>query len=179
MISPVITLFFRAAANGPGRLGFFVKWGRVMAFIGATALGEVAAANEAPLEADASSEFLPAIQLAPFVVKGEPLSISIHARSRADRRYAERFAEEVIAVAYETLDGSVGAGLVIMGKEGEPHPVFVFRRFLAMAEAGELDPAVATSAAELVEMMTAHARHKGHRVHPSLLGRADRPSQRP
>lgn len=135
-----------------------MKWRCVIAFIGAHTLAGIAAGNQAAadersLAVDAPSEFLPAVQLAPFVVKGEPLSISIHARSRADRRYAERFAQEVIAVAYETLDGPVGAGLVIMGKEGEPHPVFVFRRFLAMAEAGQLDPAVAGSAPELVEMM--------------------------
>ncbi|HTO02472.1 MAG TPA: hypothetical protein VL069_02165, partial [Opitutus sp.] len=135
-----------------------MKWRRVLTSIGISVLAGVAAANEAgagasPHDAAAASEFLPAVQLAPFVVKGEPLSVSIHARSRADRQYAERFAEEVIEVAYETLEGSVGAGLVIMGKEGEPHPVFVFRRFLAMAEAGELDPAVANSAVELVAMM--------------------------
>src|SRR5688572_15951748 len=99
----------------------------------ATVVAQVAAAAEPVAESAAPSEFMPAVQLAPFVVNGEPLSISVHARSKADRKYAERFAEEVIEVAYETLDGSVGAGLVIMGKEGEPHPVFVFRRFLKMS----------------------------------------------
>jgi hypothetical protein len=87
------------------------------------AAGELRADEAASTNDPSSSDFLPAIQLAPYVVNGEPLSISIHARSKADRRYAERFAEEVIEVAYETLGGSVGAGLVIMGKEGEPHPV--------------------------------------------------------
>lgn len=89
------------------------------------------------------------IQLAPFVVNGSPLSISIHARTKADRRYAEKFADEVVEVAYETLHDSTGRGLVIVGAEGEPHPIQVFRRFLAMAEAGQLDPAVAESAGEV------------------------------
>jgi hypothetical protein len=132
---------------------FQLRWRRMFYFVAAAAAAGVASAEGLDTKADTSADFLPAVQLAPFVVKGEPLSISIHARSKADRRYAERFAEEVIEVAYETLGGSVGAGLVIMGKEGEPHPVFVFRRFLAIAEAGELDPAVAALAPELVKMM--------------------------
>jgi len=134
-------------------LSFSRRWCRLFCFFATASLAGVAEADESPIKAEAAPEFLPAVQLTPFVVNGKPLSISIHARSKSDRRYAEGFAEEVIAVAYETLDGSVGAGLVIMGKEGEPHPVFVFRRFVAMANAGELDPGVAASATEMTQML--------------------------
>jgi hypothetical protein len=114
----------------------------------------LARAAEAPLEnAPARTEFMPAIQLAPFVVKGEKLSISILARTKADRRYAEKFAEDVMEVVYATVEKSAGAGLVIVGEEGEPHPVFVFRKFVALAEANQLDPAVAPRAGEVSAMM--------------------------
>jgi hypothetical protein len=129
------------------------KCRRVLCLVAAAVGTVIAAADEPTAKAGTPSDFLPAVQLAPFVVNGEPLSISIHARSKADRRYAERFAEEVIEVAYETLRGSVGAGLVIMGKEGEPHPVLVYRQFLALAKADELDPEVAKAATELAAMM--------------------------
>lgn len=65
-------------------------------------------------------DFSPSVKLAPFVVQGESLEVSIHARSGRDRRYAERFSEEVIKVVYEGLTPSTGRGLVIIGKEGEP-----------------------------------------------------------
>ena len=122
---------------------------------GTLALAATAVAVEpalAPLPPPAA-EFGADVQLAPFVVKGKKLSISIHARTPADRRYAEEFAEEVVAIAYETLGGSTGAGLVVMGREGEPHPVIVMRKFLAMAAAGQLDPAVAAKAGELTTLM--------------------------
>jgi hypothetical protein len=137
-----------SASRSPHR-----RWHGLLQFVLAAALTGMAMAEGPKDGPEAADEFLPAVQLAPFVVNGEPLSISIHARSKADRRYAERFAEEVIEVAYETLGGSVGAGLVIMGKEGEPHPVFIFRKFLALAEAGELNADVAVSAVELTTMM--------------------------
>ena len=93
------------------------------------------------------------IQLAPFVVKGQKLSLSIHARTNGDRKYATGFAEDVIGIAYETMGKSTGAGLVIVGREGEPHPVIVIRKFLAMAAAGELDPTVAAKAGELSDLL--------------------------
>jgi len=99
------------------------------------------------------SEFGKDIQLAPIVVNGSRLSFSIHARTKADRRYAEKFADEVVQIAYETLGGSTGKGLVIMGREGEPHPVVVIRQFLALADSGTLDPAVAARAGELTAML--------------------------
>jgi hypothetical protein len=96
-----------------------------------------------------TTDFGKDIQLAPFVVKGAPLSISVHARTKGDRRYAEAFAEDVVGIAYETMGKSTGAGLVIIGRAGEPHPVVVIRKFLAMAAAGELDPAFAAQAGAL------------------------------
>ena len=97
----------------------------------------------------AGGEFAPDVELAPFVVNGEALSISIHARSKQDRRYAERFAEEVIAVAHETLERSTGRGLVIVGRDGEPHPLRVFRRFCELYDRGELDASWSAAVAEL------------------------------
>ncbi|MEO6003358.1 MAG: hypothetical protein ABIZ04_26830, partial [Opitutus sp.] len=126
---------------------------RLLSFVVALACAGVALAEPEPAHVEVAPEFMPAVQLAPFVVNGKKFSVSIHARSAADRRYAERFAEDVIEVAYDTVNGAVGAGLVIMAKDGEPHPVFVFRKFLAMAKAGELDPSVAVFAAELEEML--------------------------
>ena len=105
--------------------------------------------------APAKAEFGKDIQLAPFVVNGKKLSISIHARSKPDRAYAEKFADEVVEIAYETIGDSTGKGLVIVGREGEPHPLVVFRKFQAMAAAGQLDPAVAAKSAELTAKMTA------------------------
>src|SRR4051812_49811296 len=108
----------------------------------------VRAADKAP------AAFGDAVQLAPFVVKGEKLSISIHARTNADRAYASKFAEEVVGIAYETMEGeSTGAGLVIIGREGEPHPLSVIRKFLALAAAGQLDPGVTAKRGDLEAKM--------------------------
>lgn len=99
------------------------------------------------------SDFLPAIQMAPFVVEGDNSSISVHARSRGDRRYAEKFAEEVVQVTYDALGRSTGRGLVIVGRKNEPHPLFVFQKFIAMADAGQLDEAVMPYAEEAREKL--------------------------
>ncbi len=129
-----------------GRFAFFrlfPKWG-----LGAFLFAQVAfAADSAP------GEFGKDIQLAPFVVNGQKLSISVHARTSSDRRYATGFAEEVVGIAYETMSRSTGAGLVIVGREGEPHPVIVIRKFLALAAAGQLDPTMAAKTAELEAFM--------------------------
>lgn len=119
-----------------------------------------AAPSEPPPDRSASAvaaadDFGRNVQLAPFVVKGEKLSISIHARTERDRRYATEFAEDVVRVAYETVEKSTGAGLVIVGREGEPHPVVMIQRFMAMADAGQLDPQVAAKARALQEKLTA------------------------
>lgn len=96
-----------------------------------------------------AGDFGKAIELAPFVVNGKPLSVSIHARTKGDRRYGEKFADEVVDVAYETLGDTSFKGLVIVGANGEPHPVDLCRQFLALAKAGQLDPSLADAAAEL------------------------------
>lgn len=114
----------------------------------ALVLAGLAGATEPPPD-----EFGKDVQLAPFVVQGKPLSISIHARTKGDRRYGEKFADEVVEVAYETMADSTGRGLVIVGAKGEPHPVTLFRKFAAMAEAGQLDPGLAEAAASVGEAL--------------------------
>ena len=105
-------------------------------------------------ESAAATEFGRDVKLAPFVVKGEKISLAVHARTKSDHRYATDFAEEVLKVAYETMDKSTGSGLVIVGREGEPHPVVMIQKFMAMAEAGQLEPAVAAQAKVLGEKLT-------------------------
>jgi len=119
----------------------------------ATALAQTPAPADAPRD-----DFLNLVVLEPLVINGEPLSISILARTKADRRYAEKFADDVIEVVYATLDNSPGKGLVIIGEEGEPHPIVVFRQFVALAETHQLDPDVAARATQLVEAMRAWER---------------------
>ncbi|MFZ9682399.1 MAG: hypothetical protein ACO3DQ_04245 [Cephaloticoccus sp.] len=102
-----------------------------------------------PAAAATPEDFGSLVQLAPFEVNGKELSIAIHARTKADRRYATAFAEGVVQVVAESVTPETGRGLVIIGRKGEPHPILVFRRFLALAEAGQLDPAVAARAPEL------------------------------
>ena len=92
------------------------------------------------------SDFLPAIEMAPFVVQGDNSAIFVHARSRGDRRYAENFAEDVVQVNYDALGKSTGRGLVIVGRNKEPHPFHVLQKFIAMADAGQLHPSVAPMA---------------------------------
>jgi len=119
----------------------------------ATALAQTPAPADAPRD-----DFLNLVVLEPLVINGEPLSISILGRTKADRRYAEKFADDVIEVVYATLDNSPGKGLVIIGEEGEPHPIVVFRQFVALAETHQLDPDVAARATQLVEAMRAWER---------------------
>ncbi len=139
---PNVALFFpRAAAFARGW-----RW------LGAGAAGLVLTGAGIAAEPPAG-EFGKDIQLAPFVVNGSKLSISIHARTKGDRRYAEKFADEVVEIAYETLGDSTGKGLVIVGAEGEPHPIHLFRRFLELARAGQLDPGVAEAAGEVEGMI--------------------------
>ena len=100
-------------------------------------------------EEPAGGEFGKDVQLAPFVVQGKPLSVSIHARTKGDRRYGEKFADEVVEIAYQTLGDTSFKGLIIVGQEGEPHPIHLFRQFLATARSGRLDPSLTDAAAEL------------------------------
>lgn len=119
----------------------------------ATAFAQPPAPADAPRD-----DFLNLVVLEPLVINGEPLSISILGRTKADRRYAEKFADDVIEVVYATLDNSPGKGLVIIGEEGEPHPIVVFRQFVALAETHQLDADVAARATQLVEAMRAWER---------------------
>lgn len=124
------------------------SWGLRLIF----AAGLLATAGSAkPLPP--ADPFSPYVELAPFKVNGKQLSISIHARTSGDRRYAEAFAEEVVKVVCESVTPDTGKGLVIIGKKGEPHPIVVFRKFLALAKDGKLDPAVAARAPELTTML--------------------------
>ncbi|MCX6954295.1 MAG: hypothetical protein NTV51_19260 [Verrucomicrobia bacterium] len=111
----------------------------------------------------AKDEFSPLVELAPFVVNGQSLAVAIHARTRGDRRYGEQFAGGVIGVVGEAVTESTGKGLVIIGAKGEPHPIFVFRKFLALAKDGKLDPEVAARGPELSGMLDRweHSFHEG------------------
>jgi len=113
------------------------------------------ATDASPTSMSPTPEFMPAVELAPFVVKGRSLSVSILARTKGDRTYAEKFAGDVLEVADATLEKSLGRGLVIVGKKGEPHPIFVFRKFVELANAGQLDPAMSTRATEASDLMHA------------------------
>ncbi len=131
------------------RCGAFIR-GRRWLSAGLSVLALTVASSAAE---QAGSDFGKDVQLAPFVVNGKSLSVSVHARTKADRRYAEKFAEEVVEIAYETLGHSTGKGLVIVGAEGEPHPILVIRKFLEMSRAGQLDPSMAVSAEEGDKLM--------------------------
>lgn len=135
----------RVAHRGRTRPG---RWWLALLFAGAAVLP--ALADTTP---QAVTDFGVDVQLAPFVVNGKPLSISIHARTQGDRRYGEKFADEVVEVAYETLGDTTGRGLVIVGAKGEPHPILVFRRFLALSRSGQLDPNLTPAAAELEALL--------------------------
>lgn len=130
--------------------GTFLSWLCLLIAIGLP-FGSVRA--QEPAGQASKDEFSSLVKMAPFVVNGQPLSISVYARSRSDRRYGEQFSEEVFKVVYETVTESTGRGLVVVGAKGEPHPIFVFRKFLALARDGKLDPAVAARGPELSGMM--------------------------
>ena len=100
----------------------------------------ISGAGAAETARDEPSRFLPYVELAPFEVNGEQLAVSIHARRKSDRRYARKFAQEVIGIAYETMETTTGHGLLIIGRKGEPHPVNIYRKFLALSEAASSTP---------------------------------------
>ena len=134
----------------PAFPSFVLGASRVLLACAAILLAPAAGASDtAPVD-----EFSRLVRMEPFVVKGKQLSISIHARSSGDRRYALNFAEDVIKVVCESgITNETGKGLVIIGKKGEPHPIHVFRKFLGLAETGKLDPAVAARGPELFAMI--------------------------
>lgn len=123
------------------------RWRQLGAGVAVLVLTGAGIATEPAGQGDAA--FGKDIQLAPFVVNGSPLSVSIHARTKGDRRYAEKFADEVIEIAYETLGDSTGKGLVIVGAKGEPHPIVMLRKFQALAQSGQLHPDMAETAGEV------------------------------
>ncbi|WP_438481809.1 hypothetical protein [Oleiharenicola lentus] len=130
------------------------RWFRASQFYAAFALFSFKSAWAEPTPEPAKADdFGKDIQLAPFVVNGAPISVSIHARTKADRRYAEKFADEVVEIAYQTLGSSTGKGLIIVGAEKEPHPVTLFRKFIAMARAGKLDASLTEDAGKLEAML--------------------------
>ena len=130
--------------------GWFKSWIALSAalFLGATG----ATAAEA---ARGKEDFSELVKLAPFVVNAESSAISVYARTRSDRRYGENFSERVIKVVFEAVTESTGRGLVVVGAKGEPHPFFVFRKFVTLAKEGKLDPEVAALAQEVSAMLDA------------------------
>src|SRR5262245_48086069 len=73
-----------------------------------------ASGQEGPVAAP-QDEFASLVELAPLVVGGQALAIAIYARTNADRRYGEQFAERVVKVVHEAVTESTGRGLVIIG----------------------------------------------------------------
>lgn len=146
------------------RRGGLARWAASL-FVGALLAGTMPAQGVAPpAGVPPRDEFSRMVQLAPFIVRGQQLSISIHARSDRDRRYAQGVAEEVLKVIYESgVTQSTGKGLVIIGRKGEPHPIRFFRQFLALAEAGKLDPAVAARGPELFALIEHWQQSGGNR----------------
>lgn len=114
---------------------------------GASGTGE--AVSESRETRTMSGDFLELVELAPFEVVDQPLSISVYARTKTDRRYAERFAEDVVDIAVETIDSSTGYGLVIAGDKREPHPMFVYKLFLKLAGENRMDAGLQPAAEEL------------------------------
>lgn len=120
----------------------------IFAFIGALCLSATASGSIATAGTGEESDFLPAIEMSPFVVEGDNSAIFVHARSRGDRRYAEKFADQVVSVTYDAFGNSTGRGLVIVGRKNEPHPLLIIQKFIAMADAGQLHPSVTPFAEE-------------------------------
>jgi hypothetical protein len=112
-----------------------------------------AAAEETSEQRDLGSGFQAFVELAPFEVVDQHLTISVFARSKADRRYAEGFAEEVVDITYATLGKSTGYGLVIVGDKTEPHPMFVYQIFLRMAREKRIRTELVPAADELEAMI--------------------------
>lgn len=150
-LSPLCLRSFAQGA-GPARRVYFqrARW------IGALIAGWLVvtrALGQEPAAPAKKEEFSSLVKLAPFVVSGKSLAISIYARTGSDRRYGEQFSEGVVKVIHEAVTESTGKGLVIIGAKGEPHPSLVFRKFLALANDGKLAPDVAARGPELRVML--------------------------
>lgn len=98
---------------------------------------------------EARRAFTDYYELEPFQITGEDIPITVFARSESDRRYATKFAHNVVEVAYETLEKSPGGGLVIIGRDGEPHPITILERFKEIASSEQASPAQKALAEEL------------------------------
>jgi len=142
----------RRDRRGPGSGGTPV-WRALATILAGALVASVALAGKPKPPLTVEEEFGSNVELAPFVVRGQQLAISIHARSKRDRKYAEGFAEDVVKVVHDGVTERTGKGLVIIGAKGEPHPVVIFRKFQEMAEAGQLDPEVAATAVELTAFL--------------------------
>ncbi|MBC2605358.1 hypothetical protein [Pelagicoccus albus] len=88
-------------------------------------------------------------ELEPITVTGQEIPITVFARNGSDRRYATKFAHKVVEVAYETLEGTPGPGLVIIGRSGETHPINLFEKFTEKAHAPGSNPELKKIAEEL------------------------------
>ena len=127
-----------------------VGWVIALLVAGTSFLG---ASDDSGKSRDIQSDFQEFVELAPFEVVDQQLSISVYARSRGDRKYAVKFAEEVVDHAYGTMEKSTGFGLVIVGEKQEPHPIFFFRMFLEMAEEQRIQPELHSAAEEMRAMI--------------------------
>ena len=123
----------------------------MLAFVILAPLAHGSGDGESPR--DMRSDFEEYVELAPFEVVDQQLTVSVYARSRGDRKYAVGFAEEVVDHAFGKLEKSTGYGLVIVGEKREPHPMFVFRLFLEMAEEQRIDAGLQPAADELRAMI--------------------------
>ncbi|MDQ8179609.1 hypothetical protein [Pelagicoccus sp. SDUM812005] len=121
------------------------------------ALSLAALAQAKPRNQDLSFEDF--YELEPIQVTGQEIPITVFARSGGDRRYATRFAHNVVEVAYDTLERSPGAGLIIIGKPGEPHPIKLLENFMAQAQ-GDDAPAELRQIADELEQSVQKWREK-------------------
>lgn len=121
------------------------------------ALFSIAAASAK--QADPSPDFSDFYELEPITIVGEEVPIAVFARTSGDRNYATRFTHNVVEVAYDTLQKSPGAGLVIVGRSGEPHPIRLLESFMEKAKAEGASPEL-RQIAEEIESSTAAWRRK-------------------
>lgn len=117
--------------------------------------GLVLAFSTANAQSSKRPDFSDYYELEPFQVTGEEIPITVFARNSGDRRYAARLAHKVVEVAYLTIESSPGSGLVIMGKSGEPHPLFIFERFLERSKAEDAPPEMKRLGEELDKTLNA------------------------
>lgn len=96
-----------------------------------------------------SLEFEDFYELDPITIVGEEIPITVFARTGSDRRYATRFAHNVVEVAYDTLQKTPGSGLIIIGRSGEPHPITLMESFMEKAREEGASPELTEIANQL------------------------------